>query len=51
MKTYEVDICIKATVEAYSEEDANEAVSDIFGTGEECGVNILDCSIKTIREQ
>ena len=48
METYEFEITVKVKVEAFSEGDARELVEDTFGPGDDCGVEILDCTIKTV---
>lgn len=51
MKTYTVEILIRAEVEAYDESDAKDIVYDIFGPGEDCGVNIINTNLRQIKEQ
>ncbi len=38
METYKYTIKLKVAVEAMDEVDAKEAVNDIFGPGDDCGV-------------
>ena len=51
MKTYTVELVIKAEVEAFDESDAKEIVSDIFGPGDDCGVKIISTNLRQIQEQ
>lgn len=45
MNTYIVGVSINVEVEAFSEEDAIEAVADCFGPGDSCGLNVVDFEI------
>lgn len=45
MKTYSVSVLIKVEVEAFSEDDALEAVHDCYGEGEACGLNVLEYKV------
>jgi hypothetical protein len=42
MKTYMVSVVLQVEVEAFSEDDALDAVHDCFGEGSTCGLNVTD---------
>lgn len=41
METYEFTLSVEVKVEAYSEEDAKDLVLDVFGPGNDCGVEVV----------
>lgn len=45
MKRYVYSVLLQVEVEAFSEADAQEAVSDCFGEGSNCGLNVLDFEV------
>lgn len=45
METYEFEVTLKVRVEAYEQSDAEDAVSDVFATGDELGLTVTDVSI------
>lgn len=47
MNTYVIKLEVQAKVEAFSEEDAREYISDIFGTDEE----IVSVKIKSLNQK
>lgn len=42
MNKYTVSINLQVEVEAFSKEDAFEAVEDVFGTGDSCGLDVTE---------
>lgn len=46
METYEFDVRLRVSVDAFSEGDAKELVEDVFGPGSDCGVEVTDFNIK-----
>jgi hypothetical protein len=46
METYEFEVCLRVSVEAFDKSDAKDMLHDMFDTGEECGVEVLDVQIK-----
>lgn len=40
MNTYQYSVTLVVDVEAHSKDDAMELLSDTFGPGEDCGVDI-----------
>ena len=47
MKTYTVSVIVKVDVDAFSEDDALDAVHDCYGEGESCGLNVLEYKVVT----
>jgi hypothetical protein len=45
MNTYEFVLEVKVRVEAYSDTDAREIVEDVFGPGDDCGLEVTDMKI------
>lgn len=45
MNTYTFTLEVKVEVEAYNEADAEDAVQDVFGRGEDCGITVTDLKI------
>jgi hypothetical protein len=45
MNTYIVDVVLQVEVQAFSEQDALEAVNDCFGQGEACGLNVTEFEV------
>lgn len=45
MKRYIYSVLLQVEVDAYSEADAKEAVTDCFGEGSNCGLNVLDFEV------
>ena len=48
MKTYNLTLRLEVSVDAFEEVDAIEAAEDIFGVGQDCGIEVknfevLDC--------
>lgn len=46
METYEFEVTVTVKVDAFSEGDAKELVEDVFGPGNDCGVEVVDFNIK-----
>ena len=46
METYRFALSVQVEVEAYSEEDARDMVQDVFGPGNDCGVEVKSLSIE-----
>lgn len=42
MNTYMVSVTLQVEVQAFDESDAREAISDCFGEGDFCGVEVVD---------
>ena len=45
METYNFTLTLKVEVEAFSEEDAKDLILDVFGPGNDCGVEVVKLSI------
>jgi hypothetical protein len=45
MNTYMVSVVLNVEVEAFSEDDALDAVHDCFGEGSTCGLNVTDYEV------
>jgi hypothetical protein len=45
MNTYIVSVNLQVEVQAFNEEDAFEAVEDVFGTGDTCGLNVMEFTV------
>lgn len=45
MKRFRYEVNLVAEVEAYDEIDAEEAVRDAFGLGDQCGLEIAESEI------
>ena len=45
MKTYELTVTMKVSVEAFDLDDAKDAVLDSFGPGDDCGIEIKSVDI------
>jgi hypothetical protein len=43
---FEFEVVLKVCVEAFDKSDAKDILHDVFDTGEECGVEVLDVQIK-----
>ena len=46
MKTYEYNVVLRVSVEAFSDEDARDLILDVFGPGNDCGVEVEKLSIE-----
>jgi hypothetical protein len=46
MEKHEFEVCLKVVVEAFDKSDAKDILHDMFDTGEECGVEVVDVQIK-----
>lgn len=46
METYEFEVCLRVNVKAFDKSDAKDMLHDMFDTGEECGVEVVDVQIK-----
>lgn len=40
METYEFEVTLRVSVEAFDQSDAKERVEDLFGPGSDCGVEL-----------
>ena len=49
-KEYTSKITLRVKVDAFEEDDAVDALSDLFSPGELCGVIIEKCEINSIEE-
>lgn len=45
MKTFRYSVNLVAEVQAFNEIDAEEAVRDAFGLGDNCGVEIVESEV------
>lgn len=45
MNTYRVSVALEVEVEAFDENDALEAVTDVFGPGDTCGLDVTEFQI------
>jgi len=45
METYKFLLSVDVEVSAYSEEDAKDIVNDVFGPGNDCGIEVKQLSI------
>ncbi|QWT29995.1 hypothetical protein SEA_TUNATARTARE_111 [Streptomyces phage TunaTartare] len=45
METHTFSVLLKVEVEAYTEEDAQEAMKDCFGEGSICGLTVVDYEV------
>ena len=45
MKTFRYDVSLVVEVEAFDEIDAEEAVRDTFGLGDQCGIEIIESEV------
>ena len=48
METYEFTIRLKVRVDAYSEQDAEEAINDVFGVGTDCGLEVVHMDVQNV---
>lgn len=48
MNTYEYTLKLKVRVEAYSEEDGEDAIHDIFGVGTDCGADVIELKVESV---
>lgn len=48
MKKFRYRVSMEVEVQAYDQTDAFEAVQDVFGIGEEMGVNVVDCEYEDL---
>ena len=46
MNKFEYTVTLKVVVEAFDEVDAQDAVQDVFGLGDNLGILVTDCEIK-----
>lgn len=46
MEKYAFEVCLLVEVEAFSKEDAKEALDDTFGVGEDGGLEIKSITVK-----
>lgn len=45
MNTYEYRVMISVQIEAFDEHDAEDALKDVFGEGELCGIVVRDFEV------
>lgn len=45
MNSYRVSIALEVEVPAFSEQDALEAVEDVFGMGDTCGLEVVEFQV------
>ena len=45
METFELEVRLKVSVEAFDLDDAKDAVLDCFGPGDDCGVEIKSVEV------
>lgn len=45
MNTYMVSVVLQVEVQAFSQQDAIEAVADVYGEGDSCGLNVTDFEV------
>lgn len=46
METYEFEVTLRVSVEAFDQSDAKELVEDVFGPGSDCGIEVTNFNIK-----
>jgi len=46
METYKYNVVLQVEVEAFSDEDAQDLILDVFGPGNDCGVEVQKLSIE-----
>jgi hypothetical protein len=46
--TFEYLLTVKVKVTAFDQTDAEDAIKDVFGTGDDCGVTVTDLDIKKV---
>lgn len=46
--TYEYTVQIKVRVDAFSEDDAEDALTDIFGVGSDCGAEVVEFKVVNV---
>lgn len=47
-QTYEYTVQIKVRVDAFSEDDAEDLITDIFGVGSDCGANVVEFRVVNV---
>jgi hypothetical protein len=47
-QTYEYTVQIKVRVDAFSEDDAEDLITDIFGVGSDCGANVVEFKVVNV---
>lgn len=45
MRTFKYDVSLVVEVDAFDEIDAEEAVRDAFGLGDQCGIEIVESEV------
>jgi hypothetical protein len=51
MNKYIVSVNLQVEVEAFGKADAFEAVEDVFGVGDSCGLNVVEFDVLESVEQ
>jgi hypothetical protein len=47
-KTFEYVLTVNVKVTAFDETDAEDAIRDVFGTGDDGGIEVTDLTIKQV---
>ena len=50
MNKYKLQIVLDVEIEAFDKDDAKDVAEDVFGPGNDCGVEILSMSIKELHD-
>jgi len=50
MNTYMVSVMLQVQVEAFSDSDATEVITDCFGEGDFCGVDVQSVEVLDFEE-
>ena len=48
METYKFNLSVEVEVDAFSHEDALDLINDVFGPGDDCGVEVMKIDIKDV---
>lgn len=48
MNTYLVSVVLNVQVEAFDASDVHELITDCFGEGDFCGVEVKDCEVNDL---
>lgn len=46
METYKYNVVLQVEVKAFSDEDAKDLILDVFGPGNDCGVEVTKLSVE-----
>lgn len=48
MNTYRYVLSVEVEVDAFSEEDAEDAIEEMFGPGNDCGIEVKNLRIESL---